>query len=1062
TPKQVKGMESPCVIGYQLFDRAYFKQANTLLGQASEKVNVNRAKSGEARPAYAPDFNGVLTAFTRTQKALIVVEDKVNDLPHLLAPIKKIIDQANQKTPQATKTVQQSVKTTVDDWKKQVDGLLAQGKHQMAEEVFNQRLKATLPLSFAEYQARYRSSQGKILNPSVDLESHPNKAEPNKSQPETKITLQISNKACDNKNENNKGAQKLPSIAKKKKNKQSALAVIKGIPQPIPSRILSLPLPASPQQPQFLSATQVLSKKEGLINKASGLLNRFTESFLGVFFKFEELLHYRWLPLPEFNNLTLLDAVFTDKNKRVIFEHFLSKEPRLIRKFFTKFELDTIDFVACQPRKSKCIKYLFNEHTENLKDLLCQFNDSGFLINNLVTGYGHGLLASAVHKENEEYVAFLLKIKDLDVNKSGAVHAFAPLMIAIENGNMNIVDLLLNSPGIDVNKVDKEGYSPLLIAHNNRRVEAVRRLLDHPGINLKNGSLLRIACQNGHVQAVERLLMAPSVNINQTSLDGSTLLLLACEQGHVGVTKLLLGYPGIDINKVNKHGVSPLYIACQNGVVELVQLLSAYPELKVNDTAYCGVSPFYIACQKEHIEIIKLLAARPDIDLNKANEHGIAPLNVACQKGDIETMTLLLGRSAIQVNKADTVYGDTPLHIACKKENLKAIQLLIAHPDIKVDEVNKHGSTPLYISCQRRDSKAIKLLLEHSPVWITEGRDNDKLFRLACQDGNSEMVKLFLEHSNIEVNKAGEHGETLLSTACAKGDVRLIRLLLTHPTIDVNKANNNKTTPLLVACANGHVAVVKLLLAYPGIKVNEADEDGETPLFIACHNGFVDVVKLLLACPGIEANKAEKKNGDTPLFIACQHGVMGAVKLLVEHPEIEINKKSKDGVTPFYMACQSSFLPVVKLLLHSNHLDVNQVEPEQQYTPLLVSCLSPATRKNRELFRLLLENKANLYHKNSKGETALDIAFSQKNNAAVEEILSYAKKENLPLVSLMSSKTQEMARDWAFSLDLLLADHNRFFASHPLLALKQFVQQQLPDMEHLSVAQQKSQIYANS
>ncbi|WP_298628309.1 ankyrin repeat domain-containing protein [uncultured Legionella sp.] len=236
---------------------------------------------------------------------------------------------------------------------------------------------------------------------------------------------------------------------------------------------------------------------------------------------------------------------------------------------------------------------------------------------------------------------------------------------------------------------------------------------------------------------------------------------------------------------------------------------------------------------------------------------------------------------------------------------------------------------------------------------------------------------------------------------------------------------------LYLSCQYGYVKTIKQLLTYENIKINAATNDGATPLYIACQNGHVEAVKLLLACKDIKVNAADEC-GSTPLYIACQQGHIEVIKLLLRHKDIKVNKAMNNGVTPLSIVCQNGYLSMLVLLLQSEHIDVNCIVSGQN-TSLLAACFSSSNVNNNELFHLLLEHKANVFHKNLMGKTALDLAFQQQNSAAIEEIFKYAKRNNLSLSALMSPDTRNKARDWA-SADI----------SNSMADVQQFVQQNLP------------------
>ncbi|KAH6890175.1 hypothetical protein BKA70DRAFT_1120663 [Coprinopsis sp. MPI-PUGE-AT-0042] len=126
------------------------------------------------------------------------------------------------------------------------------------------------------------------------------------------------------------------------------------------------------------------------------------------------------------------------------------------------------------------------------------------------------------------------------------------LQQASARGYLRIVNLLLESPGIDVNHTDSGGWTPLMFACNGGFVGTVKRLLQVPGINVNatSGSkgsqgwtALMLAARNGHTQAVEALLGAPDIDVGAKSRSkGSidcTALMLAVHAGHTDVTHAL-------------------------------------------------------------------------------------------------------------------------------------------------------------------------------------------------------------------------------------------------------------------------------------------------------------------------------------------------------------------------------------------------------------------------------------------------------------------------------------------------------------------------------------------
>jgi ankyrin repeat protein len=83
--------------------------------------------------------------------------------------------------------------------------------------------------------------------------------------------------------------------------------------------------------------------------------------------------------------------------------------------------------------------------------------------------------------------------------------------------NREIIELLLKSPKIDVNKTSKENQkSVLLIACQDNKPEIVELLLTHPIIDVLTGNPLTRACKDPNLFSIGKLLLKhPMVDVNK-------------------------------------------------------------------------------------------------------------------------------------------------------------------------------------------------------------------------------------------------------------------------------------------------------------------------------------------------------------------------------------------------------------------------------------------------------------------------------------------------------------------------------------------------------------------
>lgn len=283
-----------------------------------------------------------------------------------------------------------------------------------------------------------------------------------------------------------------------------------------------------------------------------------------------------------------------------------------------------------------------------------------------------------------------IKINDLDktnklistgMNIEGRMNDGMPLKIAIENGNYEIVKLLIER-GAKVNGV-KDSFSPLHTAskfsNNNNSIKIIELLLlkganvnhifndHHPTQTVNNTTPIFWAM--GNPETV-KLLINANADINIRDVDGRTLLFYAVDEQDVESVKLLLD------SKINQDYSEPL--------LHIV--------VSKNYKNYYNKS---IALQKEMIETL----LKAGYDINLPDDYGWTPLHEAIWKlSDNELISLvkLLLENGADPNIFETNpkchrkgYLETPTHLFASKiypfrtdENefyIEVFELLLQH-----------------------------------------------------------------------------------------------------------------------------------------------------------------------------------------------------------------------------------------------------------------------------------------------------------------------------------------------------------------------------------------------
>ena len=143
-------------------------------------------------------------------------------------------------------------------------------------------------------------------------------------------------------------------------------------------------------------------------------------------------------------------------------------------------------------------------------------------------------------------LAVLLQAPNINVNELDDM-CNTPLHLAAESGDMEILELFLAVPNIDVNFWAR-GYrngirmdmgTALSAACLRGDIAMVKRLLAVPGIDVNAGNGLIYAASNGHEEVVKLLLAAPAINIYSVNGKNRTAMECAREAGHDNIVILL-------------------------------------------------------------------------------------------------------------------------------------------------------------------------------------------------------------------------------------------------------------------------------------------------------------------------------------------------------------------------------------------------------------------------------------------------------------------------------------------------------------------------------------------
>nr|XP_013805316.1 PREDICTED: ankyrin repeat and SOCS box protein 3 isoform X2 [Apteryx mantelli mantelli] len=255
--------------------------------------------------------------------------------------------------------------------------------------------------------------------------------------------------------------------------------------------------------------------------------------------------------------------------------------------------------------------------------------------------------------------------------KSETFEGMCALHLSASHGCVESVSILLEA-GADPNEVTTEATTPLFLAVENGHLGIVKLLLQH-GANI-NGhhswsgwNSLHQASFQGYTEII-KILLEQGANKECEDDFGITPLFVAAQYGKLESLRILVSY-GANINCQAKDRATPLLIAVQEGHAKCVELLlseGADPNLYCNEEEW--QLPIHAAAEMGHKNILELLIPLTDRICDRGKDK-VSPVYSAIYGGNKECLEMLLqqGYSA-DAQKCLTFGCRSPMCMVFQKE----------------------------------------------------------------------------------------------------------------------------------------------------------------------------------------------------------------------------------------------------------------------------------------------------------------------------------------------------------------------------------------------------------
>ncbi|HEX7648699.1 MAG TPA: ankyrin repeat domain-containing protein [Noviherbaspirillum sp.] len=178
----------------------------------------------------------------------------------------------------------------------------------------------------------------------------------------------------------------------------------------------------------------------------------------------------------------------------------------------------------------------------------------------------------AVKMDDAQSIKALLA-RGLDPNIVEPKFGHTGMILALHEGSMDVFNVLLNAPGIDIDARAFNGDTALMVACYKGNKAAVEALVAKGAeINRTGWTPLHYAAASGSNEIVQ-MLLDKSAYIDAESPNKTTPLMMAARAGHIMTVKLLLD-EGADATLKNDLGMTAIDFAAKHDHTDIAEGLA--------------------------------------------------------------------------------------------------------------------------------------------------------------------------------------------------------------------------------------------------------------------------------------------------------------------------------------------------------------------------------------------------------------------------------------------------------------------------------------------------------
>ena len=226
-----------------------------------------------------------------------------------------------------------------------------------------------------------------------------------------------------------------------------------------------------------------------------------------------------------------------------------------------------------------------------------------------------------------------LQRDDVDVNYPRFNGEETPLIVACQNGHLEVMRELLKHKNVDVNRRDENNDTPLANASRYDNLEVVRELLKHKNVeNVGEALEAAVTSVDSSFEIVCELMKHDNVNVNYVNGYDNTPLIIASWWGDWKIACELLKHNDVDVNIITTgltnedvDGYTKIPQSKRSRSQILKEILNPEDwELNL-DFGYLK-TPLIVATLKDNFNVACELLKHDKVDVNIGIEDGYTPL----------------------------------------------------------------------------------------------------------------------------------------------------------------------------------------------------------------------------------------------------------------------------------------------------------------------------------------------------------------------------------------------------------------------------------------------------